>query len=42
MISTEFEKYMIEEKNKELENFCNEEKLDETKLEVLISDYVYT
>ncbi len=42
LISSEFEKYMNNEKLKEFEEFCKEENIDPNKLELIISDYVYT
>ncbi|QFR39352.1 type I restriction endonuclease subunit R [Candidatus Gracilibacteria bacterium 28_42_T64] len=42
LISSEFEKYMNNEKLKEFEQFCKEENIDPSKLEHVIGDYVYT
>lgn len=42
MISSEFEKFMNSEKIKEFEKFCIDENIDSSKLEKIISDYIYT
>jgi len=42
LISSEFEKYMNNEKLKEFEEFCKQENIDPNKLEKIIWDYIYT
>ncbi len=41
-INFEFEKFFNEEKVKAFKKFCEEEKIDENKFEVLLNDYLYT